>query len=342
VTPQSVHAEDGEAQGIPSDIDADVWRIQLTPGVAPGLQELCALCKDLDWAGARLRLSLPEAAVSAWLSASVGYAGLDGLVDPILSVALEELVSQICSAVASGSASGVPRVASPSAPQRPLPHSWTVTAHHETTNTTFYAAIECDALALMLLASLVQRMPAESNGLIDADLPVTLSANLGWSTVQLEDLREIRPLDVLFIDNYLATDEGELWLTAGSYGLRIAMEGTSFRITKGWTAVVNEIPEQIDDLGQGEPKPIENAEETGAAFDLNSVPMRLTFSLGERQITYGELQRLKPGETFDLSRPVSMGPVIIRVNGARLGTGDLVEIDGRVGVTVREVGSLEP
>eukprot|EP00887_Chlorella_sp_A99_P004404 scaffold39.g4404.t1 len=80
---------------------------------------------------------------------------------------------------------------------------------------------------------------------------------------------------------------------------------------------------------------------TGAAFDVNAVPVRVTFELGERQLTLGELRLLQPGQTFDLARPLAEGPVIVRANGAWLGTGDLVEIEGRIGVTLRTLGKTD-
>ncbi len=73
-------------------------------------------------------------------------------------------------------------------------------------------------------------------------------------------------------------------------------------------------------------------------FDIDAIPVRLTFELGERHLTLGELRQLQPGQSFDLERPLADGPVIVRANGALLGTGELVEIDGRIGVTLRSVG----
>ena len=334
-----------EQSVIPDDIAGDVWYARFAPAIPAGLREVCGICKELDWAGARLRLSLAPSAVSGWLSANLARTELDGLVEPLLSAGVEELVSQVCAAVGRVSAGGAPRLSATSVTDRALPHSWTVTAHHELTGTTFHALIECDALGLMLLASLIQRAPVSDNGIVDKDVPVRLSATLGWSSIKAAELHKLRPLDIIFIDNYLVTADGDLWLTAGARGLRIKPQGASYRITKGWTTVVNEISMHEEDVNGSASGPTE-PEASGAmqdtTLDLNSVPMRLTFSLGERMLTYGELQQLQPGETFDLSRPLASGPVIIRVNGAWLGTGDLVEIDGRVGVTLRELGNPTP
>lgn len=71
----------------------------------------------------------------------------------------------------------------------------------------------------------------------------------------------------------------------------------------------------------------------GAGAGLEPLPLRLVFDLGERAMTLGELQSLQVGQSLDLGRPLSSS-VTLRVNGAQVGTGELVEIDGRLGVTI--------
>ena len=57
------------------------------------------------------------------------------------------------------------------------------------------------------------------------------------------------------------------------------------------------------------------------------------FELGERSLSLHELQTLAPGFTFDLGRDLRQA-VQIRANGMLIGTGELVDIDGRIGVVV--------
>ena len=66
---------------------------------------------------------------------------------------------------------------------------------------------------------------------------------------------------------------------------------------------------------------------------LDGVPVTLHFDLGDRSIPLGELKALQVGQVLELDRPLSQ-PVRIRANGALIGTGELVEIDGRLGVTI--------
>ncbi|AOB32410.1 hypothetical protein AKI39_19310 [Bordetella sp. H567] len=68
--------------------------------------------------------------------------------------------------------------------------------------------------------------------------------------------------------------------------------------------------------------------------DVDRIPVQLGFDLGEHKMTLGELRRLRPGEFFDLQRPIDAGPVHIRANGTLIGTAELVDIDGRIGARV--------
>lgn len=72
----------------------------------------------------------------------------------------------------------------------------------------------------------------------------------------------------------------------------------------------------------------------GAGPDVDRIPVRLVFDLGEHSMTLGELRRLRAGEFFDLQRPIDAGPVHIRANGTFIGTAELVDIDGRIGARV--------
>ncbi|HTJ98569.1 MAG TPA: type III secretion system cytoplasmic ring protein SctQ [Bordetella sp.] len=68
--------------------------------------------------------------------------------------------------------------------------------------------------------------------------------------------------------------------------------------------------------------------------DVDRIPVRLVFDLGEQSMPLGELRRLRPGEFFDLQRRIDAGPVHIRANGTLIGTAELVDIDGRIGARV--------
>ena len=67
------------------------------------------------------------------------------------------------------------------------------------------------------------------------------------------------------------------------------------------------------------------------AIDADDIPIRLVFIAGDTEVALRDLQRIAPGYVFKLQQPVDRH-VTVRANGKTIGSGELVEVDGRVGV----------
>ncbi|MDE0064926.1 MAG: FliM/FliN family flagellar motor switch protein [Gammaproteobacteria bacterium] len=70
-----------------------------------------------------------------------------------------------------------------------------------------------------------------------------------------------------------------------------------------------------------------------AEFDADSLPVRLQFIAGVLDVPFGELSSIGPGYVFDLMQ-ATHGHVEVRAYGRTIGRGELVEVDGRVGVRI--------
>ncbi|SSW69866.1 Yop proteins translocation protein Q [Achromobacter veterisilvae] len=311
-----------------ADAQPATWRLEFTLGVPDALRQSATLSADLEWAGARLRLGLPPSAIDAWLAARLPGIEPGAVPAPLAATAIETLLAEAMAALNEASPGGPARVVGMGGASAGLPQSWTVAARNPANGDTVYASLDMDGLGLMLLAGLVNRAEPADNGVALDGVPVRVGARLGWTDLPAADLRGLQARDTIFLDHYLVSPEGELWLAAGGQGLRVRREQSSYLVTQGWTSLMTETPQ------------LPAAAEPGASapLDMDAIPVRLTFELGERQLTLGELRLLQPGETFDLERPLADGPVIVRANGALVGTGELVEIDGRIGVTLRSLG----
>lgn len=189
-------------------------------------------------------------------------------------------------------------------------------------------------------------------------LPVALAFELGWVHLPLSELQELRTEDVLLPDGWWAEHEN------GRVGLRVgARSGWDMRYTgvldevhqrikvTGWQKMERDIPEDVlsafgagadvADVG-GARGIVQNEGDTtaGAAAwgtrALGDLPVRLTFDLGERSLTLQELAGIGAGYVFDLGLS-PRNSVNLRVNGLRVGEGEIVEIDGRLGVAVTRI-----
>ena len=70
-----------------------------------------------------------------------------------------------------------------------------------------------------------------------------------------------------------------------------------------------------------------------AGFEADTLPVRLLFVAGEIEVPFGELSRIGTGYIFDLKQAANCH-VEIRANGKTIGSGELVELEGRIGVRI--------
>ena len=74
------------------------------------------------------------------------------------------------------------------------------------------------------------------------------------------------------------------------------------------------------------------------ATQLDNLPIQVTFEVGRQTLDWHSLTTLQPGSLIDLGTPID-GEVRIISNGHQLGSGRLVEIQGRLGVRVESLKS---
>jgi type III secretion protein Q len=68
---------------------------------------------------------------------------------------------------------------------------------------------------------------------------------------------------------------------------------------------------------------------------VEKMPIILTFETGRQKITIGELEKIREGYTFECANPTN-APVTICANDTPIGTGELLDVDGRIGVRIIE------
>ncbi len=76
-----------------------------------------------------------------------------------------------------------------------------------------------------------------------------------------------------------------------------------------------------------------DAAEGSQINDPDQLPVQLTFEVGRLEITLAELRGLGPGSVLELGRNLA-GAVHISAQGRPVGQGELVDVEGMVGVKV--------
>ncbi len=70
---------------------------------------------------------------------------------------------------------------------------------------------------------------------------------------------------------------------------------------------------------------------------LDHVEVEITVQLGRAVVPVRELAALQPGSVLELDRPIA-GPVDLHVGARRIARGEIVDVEGRLGVRIRELG----
>lgn len=307
------------------------WHLTLVPIGDPG-----ALSADTGqwllratWAGAAFDLLLTASAIQEWVRGS--YPGLDlPELPPEYAVALLEAAGADVLGRLGVLGRGDARLdgaATGPAEGRTLPHAFALRL--QAGGPTVLGQLACDSAGLFLLADLLEPLPSGSNGLTTGEIPVLLRIEIGFTWLAAAELTGLAVGDVVLVETVFLAEEGELWLGLGDRGLRATWNEGALTVTtvltrRGWSMPRNEIAATGDE-------PLDS---------LSDLPLRLAFDLGDCHITFGELQSLQVGQSIELPRPLSSA-VHLRVNGALVATGELVDIDGRLGVTVHALARTE-
>jgi flagellar motor switch protein FliN/FliY len=75
---------------------------------------------------------------------------------------------------------------------------------------------------------------------------------------------------------------------------------------------------------------------TSSRVNVAEVPVRISAVLGKRRVSIAELMALSPGAVIELDRRVGE-PIDLYVNERLVARGELVLVDGVLGVTMTEI-----
>ena len=277
------------------------------------------------WAGALFDIYLPGLICEHWMD--LRFAELDLPTLPIeLSVTLLESVADSLLQSLRALQRGPVRMESISREgltASSLPHTFNLRLEYG--EQLVMGSLQTDGLGLMLMAGLIAKKLPAINDLDTGLLPVRLRAEIGRSALKASQLLSLGLGDTVLIGHPWISQDGGLWMVGqGDAGVRVRWDDHQLIVTQ----VYSKTGFSMTQTPSSEP--------TEHAIAIDSVPVYLCFDLGERQIPLSELQALQVGQAMDLGRPLSQS-VNIRANGALIGTGELIDIDGRLGVTIKSL-----
>lgn len=309
------------------------WLASLRPVIEPPWPALASdTLTCIEWAGAQLQLQLPRAASEQLLAALLDGAALPPLPEQLqagaLAAALDDLLAGL-----ERLGRGAPQLVALDDGQPPAPHAFALQLDALEGRQAIAGVLRSDSLGLLLMAGLASALPPRAGPLAGAALPLSLYLDIGYATLGIDELQQLGLGDVVPMAHSFVTAERVLWLQApGAGGLHVQLPAASadaqdsaaaqapfLTVVQSWNHAMPALDPPLDEA---------------ASFD--AIPVRLSFDLGEISLTLAELRALQPGQAIQLGHPLSSA-VRIRANGALIGEGELVEIDGLLGVSVRQL-----
>lgn len=135
-------------------------------------------------------------------------------------------------------------------------------------------------------------------------------------TIELSslELNQLEPSDILIMDTYGGQDDIYLRLGSGEY----------FKATIHSKQLI---------LDSGVQKMADEHTNDESIASIDDIPVRLTFDLGDLVMSFKEVQSLTQGTTIDLNVPITHAVTIRSLNRV-IGTGELIDIDGQMGVRI--------
>jgi hypothetical protein len=129
------------------------------------------------------------------------------------------------------------------------------------------------------------------------DVPILVGA----CVLHRDDVARLRVRDIVTIESRLSLRVGE-----GDIDLEARPKAVEARVANGYV-----------------PRPMATAD----------AQLELTVQLGTTRLTLRQLADLSPGAIVPLGRPLS-GPFDVRAQGRLIGQGELVDVDGELGVRI--------
>jgi len=159
------------------------------------------------------------------------------------------------------------------------------------------AGAPCSVVALCP-RDLELRVPPAWTPAWQLEVPVVLAS----SAVPRDSLTRLEVRDVITVDGDLA-----LWVGDGTIGLAATTGAVEAKVTTGYVPRDMALPDEAH--------------------------VELVVQLGTTRLTLRQLGELVPGSIVALGRPLA-GPYEVRAAGRLIGQGELVDVDGEVGVRI--------
>lgn len=151
------------------------------------------------------------------------------------------------------------------------------------------------------------------------DVPLEARLVAGRSVVSPAELLALECGDLVLFEQAAGLKEGALLFWCG--------HGLSFKASKNGNKITLENLMQPSESSLIQDSP---------PVELDALPVELLFDIGVKRFTFGEARQLHAGSIVSLDTPFESG-VTITANGRKVGSGEILTVEGRTAVRILEL-----
>lgn len=174
---------------------------------------------------------------------------------------------------------------------------------------------------------------------------VPLAIEAGYGFLHAREILGLRPLDIVLLDHFgpKPVTGGPVWLrVSGTGGVFPGhLDGAGVTVLGSFHLRAHAMAEQAEGDTAANPgsagldgSPLTQTPTSEAL--LRELPVQLTCEIGRVTLSAREVLELRPGAVVPVGRPLA-GPVDLTAGGRIIARGELVDVEGEIGVRVTEV-----
>ena len=203
---------------------------------------------------------------------------------------------------------------------------------------TVTAELHSDALGVHLIAGLCGGLPPNVQPSLRQELTYRIPLTVGSTRLPATAVRGLQRGSIVFVEHARFSSERLFWLSLGgddrqSVGFVARYEDLSITLLRG--PMENTNPTSETDVSDDSET---NTANDLAPVSLDNLPVTLAFDCGSVTMTLTQIEQLAPGQVIPTTRALN-DYVSIRANGAVIGRGVLMEVDGRLAVNITEIAT---
>jgi type III secretion system YscQ/HrcQ family protein len=165
----------------------------------------------------------------------------------------------------------------------------------------------------------------------------SLCIEAGFGFLPAQSVLSLQPADIVLLDHFgpKPVTGGPVWLRLGGGVFPAHLDGAGVTVLGSFHLRAQDMAEQPPNESPNPSFAADTAPLLNEAL-LRELPVQLTCEIGRVTMNAREVLELRPGAVLPVGRPLA-GPVDLTAGGRVIARGELVDVEGEIGIRITEV-----